>query len=123
MRHTGKTYADRILEILDPTGEAMYIGELREKILEQLGNPVGKLAIAANSGVSSALVNMRDRGELRINGGGHNKKMISIIPATPMPSGARVIRLTDTWRHNTALIRQRVSPASCHGNLIFMGGE
>lgn len=125
MSHTGKTYAVRIMEILDPSGEAMYIGDLREKIIAQLDRPNRKQEIAANSGISSALVNMRDRGELRITGGGHNnsRKMIAVIPARPAPVGARIVRLTDTWRHNTALIGQRVRPASCHGNLILMCGE
>lgn len=62
----------------------------------------------ARSGVSSALVNMRDRGEVRISGGGHGNsvKMIELIPAFSVPTG-RVVRLSDTTMWHEPPIRSR----------------
>jgi hypothetical protein len=125
MSHTNQTHAQRIMAILDPSGEPMYIGDLREKIIAQLDKPNRQQTIAANSGVSSALVNMRDRGELRITGGGHNnsRKMIAIIPLREAPKG-RMIRLTDV-RHNLSGLTAYGGNGlqSCHVNLVMMCGE
>lgn len=88
-----QTYGQHILAIL--SGGPIGIHELRGHFAK---------SASAQSGVSSALVNLRDRGQLRITGGGHSNsvKMIERVPEFKVPAG-KIVRLADSVHWNTPL--------------------
>ena len=92
-----KSYRDRIMDVLNKHGGTIDIHSLRAEF---------NRTPTAQSGVSSALVNMRDRGEVRITGGGHSNsaKMIELIPEFSVPAG-RIVRLSDTKHWNDPPIK------------------
>lgn len=120
------TYADRIMAILKKHDKPMWINDLRDAFkAESPEVTTRKQEIAMNSGISSALVNMRDRGEIRIAGGGHGNsiKMISIIQKVELPKNARLIRLSDTMHwHDTPIRSHGVGIHSSMMSLINMCG-
>lgn len=91
------SYRDRILAVMQKHGEPIDIHTLRANFDK---------SPTAQSGVSSALVNMRDRGEVRITGGGHSNsaKMVELIPEFSVPNG-RIVRLSDTKHWDLPPIR------------------
>lgn len=91
------SYRDRVLAILHKHNGPIDIHALRAEFDK---------SPSAQSGVSSALVNMRDRGEIRVTGGGHSNsaKMIEIIPEFSVPNG-RIVRLSDTKHWDLPPIR------------------
>lgn len=109
-----ETYAQRILAILQERSP-ISIHDLRAEFDK---------TPTAQSGVSSALINARDRGEVRITGGGHSNsvKMIALIPAFTVPKG-RIVRLSDkTHWHRTEHKSSGVAIQSSVPNLMMFGG-
>jgi len=114
---TTQTYAQRIIAVLKNHNEPMWIDDLRAAF---------KSTRAEKEGISSALRSLADRGEITVTGGmahRNSRKMISIVPVHYHPTGARIVRLTDTWRHDTALISSGVRMQSSMQSLIMMLGE
>lgn len=112
-----QTYAQRILAVLQKHDGPMWIDDLRAAF---------KTSRADKEGISSALRSMADRGEIYVTGGvahRNSRKMISIVHPHHVPNGARVVRLTDSWRHDTALISHGARLQSCHNNLMLYCGE
>jgi hypothetical protein len=114
---SNETYAQRIMAVLKKHDAPMWIDDLRAAF---------KSTRAEKEGISSALRSMSDRGEIYVTGGmahRNSKKMISIVPIFHVPAGARIVRLTDTWRNDSALIPHKAGLQSCHGNLMMFCGE
>lgn len=105
------SYRDRILAVMKKHDGLVDIHTLRAQFDK---------SPAAQSGVSSALVNMRDRGEVRITGGGHSNsaKMVELIPEFAVPSG-RIIRLSDARHWDEPPIRSRCVAIQSGMNSLF----
>ena len=115
---------------------------IREQVLEMLGKNDGQMFImdmraefgttrSSSAGLTSALIVMADKGEVAVTGGGHGKKMVSLVvnpdlSAYGLPTGTlRRVTFPDDWKPDTGAYQSGSSGAvqSSMGHLIMMCGE